>query len=95
MREPSGEPVATSDRALGCSRLHAGAQRHGRPARPAFAAFEEAAGAAAARSWRRAVTSGVIAGRLLSSLGLSEADDGAGGSAAAPDERHGRARWRR
>jgi len=37
MREPSGEPVATSDRALECSRLHAGAQRH---ARPAFTAFE-------------------------------------------------------
>eukprot|EP00966_Prymnesium_polylepis_P017635 406107-Prymnesium_polylepis.1 len=37
MRKPSGEPAATSDRALGCSRLRAGAQRH---AHPAFAAFE-------------------------------------------------------
>eukprot|EP00966_Prymnesium_polylepis_P161861 3741158-Prymnesium_polylepis.1 len=36
-RKPSGEPAATSARALGYSRLHSGAQRH---ARPAFAAFE-------------------------------------------------------
>jgi predicted HD phosphohydrolase len=37
MRKPFGEPAATSARALGYSRLHAGAQRH---ACPAFAAFE-------------------------------------------------------
>eukprot|EP00966_Prymnesium_polylepis_P243049 5620806-Prymnesium_polylepis.2 len=36
-RKPFGEPAATSARALGCSRLRAGAQQH---ARPAFAAFE-------------------------------------------------------
>eukprot|EP00966_Prymnesium_polylepis_P059152 1371095-Prymnesium_polylepis.1 len=35
MREPSGEPVATFVRPLGCSRLHTGAQRR---ARPTFAA---------------------------------------------------------
>eukprot|EP00966_Prymnesium_polylepis_P275006 6354336-Prymnesium_polylepis.1 len=37
MGKPFGEPVATSDRALRCSRLRAGAQRHGRAA---FAALQ-------------------------------------------------------
>eukprot|EP00966_Prymnesium_polylepis_P198584 4602364-Prymnesium_polylepis.1 len=32
MRKPFGEPAETSARALGCSRLHAGAQRHACPA---------------------------------------------------------------
>eukprot|EP00966_Prymnesium_polylepis_P243979 5642719-Prymnesium_polylepis.2 len=32
MRKPSGEPAATSARALGCFRLHAGAQVSGMPA---------------------------------------------------------------
>eukprot|EP00966_Prymnesium_polylepis_P224054 5183026-Prymnesium_polylepis.1 len=39
--EPSGEPAATSSRALGCSRLvHAGAQRHARPASAALQPVE-------------------------------------------------------
>eukprot|EP00966_Prymnesium_polylepis_P055572 1285305-Prymnesium_polylepis.1 len=37
MGKPFGEPIATSDRALRCSRLRAGAQRH---ARTAFAALQ-------------------------------------------------------
>eukprot|EP00966_Prymnesium_polylepis_P248664 5749331-Prymnesium_polylepis.2 len=37
MGKPFGEPAATSDRALRCSRLCAGAQRH---ARAAFAALQ-------------------------------------------------------
>eukprot|EP00966_Prymnesium_polylepis_P295019 6813269-Prymnesium_polylepis.1 len=37
MGKPFGEPAATSDRALRCSRLRAGAQRH---ARAAFAALQ-------------------------------------------------------
>eukprot|EP00966_Prymnesium_polylepis_P293920 6788171-Prymnesium_polylepis.1 len=40
MRKPSGEPTAASARAPGCSRLHAGAQRHACPPSAALQPIE-------------------------------------------------------